>query len=159
MTGEFYVTAKWKWFYGFFAIISAVGLFLSLYWITSIRGLPTFRDYLQFLWVFLFFYHVINNCYACFQVIRTNPNGIYFRAFGYNVDAEWKDIKRIERRGVFECLIINKRKRTVNIWFPGIFLGESEVIIPVSQFDKKWRDSELGQQIKQYVPHLFQQSR
>jgi len=156
MTGEFYVTAKWKLIYGFFAIVSAVGLFLSLYGIISIRGLFTFREYLLFPEALLFFYYMINNCYKYFQVIRTNSNAIYFRDFGYRVTAEWKDIRQIERRGVLECLFINKRKRMVNVWFPGILLGQSEVVIPISKFDKNWRDSELGQQIKQYAPHLFQ---
>jgi len=32
------------------------------------------------------------------------------------------------------------------------------VFIPVSCFSNNWRDSELGQQIKQYAPHLFDKS-
>jgi hypothetical protein len=33
------------------------------------------------------------------------------------------------------------------------------VFIPLSPFDKNWRDSELGQQIKQYAPHLFEKEK
>lgn len=34
--------------------------------------------------------------------------------------------------------------------------GFSQIVfIPVSCFSNNWRDSELGQQIKQYAPHLF----
>lgn len=32
----------------------------------------------------------------------------------------------------------------------------SKRFIPLSAFSENWRDSELGQQIKQYAPHLFQ---
>ena len=40
------------------------------------------------------------------------------------------------------------------------FWGVSQrVFIPLSCFADNWRDSELGQQIKQYAPHLFKKEK
>ena len=33
------------------------------------------------------------------------------------------------------------------------------IAIPLSCFSNNWRDSELGQQIKQYAPHLFEKEK
>jgi hypothetical protein len=83
-------------------------------------------------------------------------------AFG----TKWKNIEKISSGWYFpikpEGLIVDKSSiRTTKMAigtvkrFP-LWIFSRKVFIPLSCFSNNWRDSELGQQIKQYAPHLFE---
>ena len=93
--------------------------------------------------------------------IILTENEITFCRLGLEFKTRWGNIEAI---GVFlfqEGLYIDKSKIKIMKWFLGTIetymgLGQ-EVFIPLSFYSTHWRDSELGQQIKQYAPHLFEQ--
>ncbi|MEW6031091.1 MAG: hypothetical protein ACOYZ8_14430 [Chloroflexota bacterium] len=119
----------------------------------------TFQRHFVFpLTIFVFLIEAIRFAFEFFQVIVINPIEITYRASGYTVSVHWKDVTRIGQRSIlkYDCLFVDKSTEGVKIWLPGTLWGEAEAFIPLSHFEKNWRDSELGQQIKQYAPHLFQ---
>lgn len=143
----------------FFAILCFGCFGVEIFRIFDIVNSSEFQRYFFLpLSAFVFFIGAIRNIFEYLQVIRINANDLYYRAFGYSVSVHWKNIKKIVQRGMlkYDCLIVDKSTEGVKIWFPGELWGTSETPIPISSFDKNWRDSDLGRQIKQYAPHLFQ---
>jgi hypothetical protein len=88
------------------------------------------------------------------QKIVVSRKGIEYHVGWSRVEASWKDIEKIALRWDLlprtEGLLIPKTDKSP------LFL--SKLFIPLSLFADNWRDSELGGQIKQYVPHLFEPS-
>ena len=78
----------------------------------------------------------------------------------FRIIVGWNGFKRICRFGFIEGLFITDHY-FLNVTHP--FLPDWETysnfatyfFIPLSIFINNWRNSELGQQIKQYAPHLF----
>ncbi len=97
--------------------------------------------------------------------ITISVDGIEYRLglkrMCFRLKIGWNGFRRIGRFGFTEGLFIN------NHYFLRLthsFLPDWETysnfatyfFIPLSIFSENWCDSELGQQIKQYAPHLFQ---
>jgi len=94
-----------------------------------------------------------------------SESGIIIYSFGFTFWTRWKYVEKISRRfygfSVQEGLTLNKQMIRLNKigigympmpWqFPPV-----KPFIPLSYYIDNWRDSELGQQIKQYAPHLFE---
>ncbi len=72
---------------------------------------------------------------------------ITYKSHGPRLVANWNDILRI---GSKDRLFVHME----GLYIPG--KSNSNDFIPLSYFSNNWRDSELGQQIKQHAPHLFQ---
>lgn len=96
--------------------------------------------------------------------ITVSPDGIEHSQLFRHFKVEWDGIARIGKRWFSEGLIIRSGylvtlKNTIPsnikaISTPFLFYD----FISLSSFAENWRDSELGQQIKHYVPHLFESS-
>jgi hypothetical protein len=83
------------------------------------------------------------------------------------VEAKWEDVEAISLHWFHgfrnECLVVDNSKARIRKWkfparyppSPGGFFPQ-KTIFPLTCFSENWRDSELGQQIKQHAPHLFQ---
>jgi len=88
---------------------------------------------------------------------------IEYKSFGYILCSNWANTKQIASIGTLGLIngiyiipdSINKWVKLPIKWLVNIN-SRGEYFIPLSTFDDNWRDSELGQQIKQYAPHLFQ---
>lgn len=94
-----------------------------------------------------------------------SPSGITLQSIGLQISVKWNDINRIGRVSnfpwqSFEALFAQKEKVSAingkgkQVHPPPLF---NEVSIKLSRYSENWRDSELGQQIKQYAPHLFEE--
>jgi hypothetical protein len=101
--------------------------------------------------------------------IIVSEKGIEYYAPGVIFETGWKSIERISKywRGGFrhDCLVIDNSQIRMKKWsffggrnlpMPFEFVPK-KTLIPLSGFSENWRDSELGQQIKQYAPYLFEQ--
>jgi len=160
MENQFHVTSKWMWVYGVFAGICLAG-FLAMFIAIFDKEATETQRICSFPFTSLgYLYFALQSIYGYYQTITMDPNKIYFRTFGLNVEINWHKIKRI---GIYknffwryEGLYLGKSDGNVTVWFPGARFANSEVFIPLSIFAENWRDSELGQQIKQRAPHLFQ---
>ena len=98
--------------------------------------------------------------------ITISDQGINYEGPDATFATQWDGIERISSGWHFssrtERIIVDKSLIQVIKYpprriqrFP--FWGVSQtVFIRLSYFADNWRDSELGQQIKQYAPHLFQ---
>jgi hypothetical protein len=100
--------------------------------------------------VIIWFFYVVRHNYISGQSITVSSNGIfYYRRPFLKIQVGWDGFQKI---GTF-------------LFREGLFIKESYLIangkslfitfVPLSIFAKNWRDSDLGQQIRQYAPHLF----
>ena len=98
------------------------------------------------------------------EAICISDKTIEYRRLGSAFEVYWNDIEKISRNLYFyiqDCLIIDKAdiRITESSMFGYPFhynlFDFQKVFIPLSCFSENWRESELGQQIKQYAPHLF----
>jgi hypothetical protein len=75
------------------------------------------------------------------------------------VTVKWNDAQRIDTYQYTnwpqDCICAPRNKAVIKGWQSFCGYGK-EVRIPLEDFSRNWRDTELGQQIKQYAPHLFQ---
>jgi hypothetical protein len=94
---------------------------------------------------------------------------ITYTTSGITIQAYWSDVEEIKKMFIYvfgsrqDCLVIDQSKiKIISTDLRGQFLlplsagrNLQQAIIPLSHFAENWRDSDLGQQIKQYAPHLF----
>jgi hypothetical protein len=109
---------------------------------------------------------ILLTIYKNFQEhIVVSEKGIEYSRPGLILGAKWEGISKVAtywQQGFRqECLLIDNSQVRIKKWSLGSISGPFEffprnTIIPLSCFSENWRDSELGQQIKQYAPHLFQ---
>jgi hypothetical protein len=97
--------------------------------------------------------------------VVVSEKGIEYSRPGLILEAKWEGVSKVAtywHQGFRqECLLIDNSQVRIKKWSLGSIPGPFEfvprnTIIPLSCFSDNWRDSELGQQIKQYAPHLFQ---
>ena len=105
--------------------------------------------------LFISFYKVAN------EHIIVSENGIEYHSPGTVVEANWKGIEKIAYRWHdylrVECLVVDAANFKIKNWssFERNFPAFSSTNFPLSCFAENWRESELGEQIRQYAPHLF----
>lgn len=99
--------------------------------------------------------------YSAFQIrLVISPEGIEYHQVGYNVRTTWNNLARIEKiragRIMVDGLTLYEPALYVDKWLSGIkYIQTRGQVIPLSLFKHDWLDSELGQDIKKYAPHLF----
>jgi hypothetical protein len=99
--------------------------------------------------------------YSAIQIrLVISPNGIEYYQVGYGVRTSWDNVARIGEipAGLImaEGLILYEPALFVGKLFSGVkYIQTRGQVIPLSLFKRDWVDSELGQQIKRYAPHLF----
>lgn len=94
------------------------------------------------------------------------PEAIEYTAPGYSIRATWDDVDHIWShwyatwrswywKPYVENLILRRSELRANRWVATLvrFSG-SDRIIPVGRFAWDWRNSELGENIRHYAPHL-----
>jgi hypothetical protein len=99
--------------------------------------------------------------------IELSVNGIEYHRFGLTFNVKWENIEEINTYWQIpfrqEGLYIDPDLIRITQWSLGSYKAHSgwsrKSFIPLSIFSENWRDSELGQQIKQYAPHLFESTK
>jgi hypothetical protein len=108
---------------------------------------------LSFILFVLALYYII---YAYTAKIVISPTHFTFQAPAQRISIPWQDVESIKRTrflGVrFEALFAPKDKATIK----GFPVSGKAVSINLFNFSDSWRESELGQQIKEYAPHLVE---
>jgi hypothetical protein len=97
--------------------------------------------------------------------IVVSQKGIIWHSTGFTLWASWEDVQKISYRvygfSLQEGLAVRKLSVQINNRGVGYLPTPWQIppfkpFIPLSCFLDHWRDSELGDEIKQYAPHLFQ---
>ena len=98
------------------------------------------------------------------QRIVVSENGVEYYGVGFAIEANWKNVKKVgydwisgdEGLYIDKSLIVTKTRYFNFKPYKGF---RDTFVVPISRFAENWRDSELGQQIKQYAPHLFEKEK
>jgi len=99
--------------------------------------------------------------YSAIQIrLVISPEGIEYYQVGYSVRTTWNNLARIGEipagRIMVEGLILYEPALFVDTWLSGVkYIQTRGQLIPLSLFKRDWLNSELGQDIKKYAPHLF----
>lgn len=99
--------------------------------------------------------------YSSVQIrLIVSPEGIEYYQVGYSVCTTWNNLAKIGEipagRIMVEGLILHEQALFVDKWLAGVkYIQTRGKVIPLSLFQRDWRNSELGQEIKKYGPHLF----
>ena len=96
------------------------------------------------------------------KVVRiiTSPAGIGLYSPGFELHTDWANLEKISSHAVllgmrkYDCLLLRQPGTHKNTWWMSPLTSQGKIEIPLSMH-KDWRESELGQEIKKYAPHLF----
>jgi len=112
-------------------------------------------DMFPWLSLMLFVCAAINIVVGYTEKLVVSPDGISLEQAGFSLFVKWEDMDRIAFHrflGVSYEGIFTPREKVI---FKGFWSYGKEVPINLFRYGDDWRNSELGQQIKQYAPHLF----
>ena len=141
------LSRNWKIFY----------VFTGLFWLVcSIQSLTNYfswslRDGLRFTGE-----SVLAVLYFCslFDNLAIDKEGFKYRSFGITYSGKWSDAQTITERRIFlfdwtrlEGFYIEKKKLSSG----DRWILAKDIFVPLSQFSLNWRDSNLGQQVKEYL--------
>jgi hypothetical protein len=156
MNKTYYLTTKWKIIYfSLSAIYHVVVIGISSY----------FVQLFAIAYIVMGLISLIFSVYGLNKVrIILNPQGIeYHVPFVFVYEVTWGVIQEIGFYGFRECLFIDKNLVKVNYSKGEIYatyMGFGDfAFIPLNAFSNSWRNSELGQQIQQYAPNLFEKEK
>ena len=162
LMNSYYLTKRSKYIYSVFSLLvlsALIGFFLYIF-----PNLFCFQIYLLGL-ALLGIHNLIQTILN--EHVIVSEKGIEYYAPGVIFETDWKSVEQISkywRKGFrHDCLVIDNSRVRMKKW--SFFSGRNlptpvefvprKTLIPLSGFSDNWRDSELGQQIKQYAPHLF----
>ena len=160
MMEKFYVTSRYKFLYSLIGVLSFLPFLVVMYWI---RRVPVFN-------VFIFISILIAGIRYVYWIRKENISvsdmGIMYDTPGMILEIKWENVKKISRCWRFmirqDCLVVDQSNINIKNWaiyansYPSVLENYPQnIAIPLSCFSNNWRVSEIGQQIKQYAPHLF----
>ena len=99
--------------------------------------------------------------YSAVQIrLVISPEGIEYYQVGYSVRTSWNNVARIGEipagRIMAEGLILHEPALFVDKLFSGVkYIQTRGQVIPLSLFKRDWIDSDVGQAIRKYAPHLL----
>ena len=161
---SYYLTRHSRSFFIGFSILGIViGIGLFLY-IARVPFLQVYALGLGLFAIYASLKKILN------EHLVVSEKGIEYYSPWLIMEAKWEKIEKISTNWHnclrVESLLIDNSQIRIKKWtFPD--RGPStplekfphKTIIPISCFADNWRDSELGQQIKQYAPHLFEKEK
>ena len=158
---KFFLSTRYKFLYSLTGALSFTPILFVMYWIWQVPIINVFIFLIFFLAGMRFVYWINK------ENIYVSEAGIIYDTPGMILEVKWQDIEKISHCWRFytrqECLVVDQSKAKIKEW--AILYSNSyshpfenyfqNIAIPLTSFSEHWRDSELGQQIKQYAPHLF----
>ena len=160
---KYYLTSRFKLLHtaSGFALSVLIALLLHSLWNLPIVNL--------FLLILLGFTIISAIYWIRKENIAISEEGIEYQGPDVAFKTKWEHIEKISSGSYFpikiEGMIVDKSSIKVAKMafgtikrFPSWGFSQ-RVFIPLSCFSEDWRDSELGQQIKQYAPHLFEKEK
>ena len=150
----------------FLAGISALPVLLAI----AIFGFLFLSEFNQgwviSLFIFAIVIEIFHSVWMVFSVyLLIWEDGIKYNLYNRAMTARWTEIEGVSRTAKTENLIVNKPPYNKAKMPFSLFSSNAlkkmtkKSYIPLSWFADNWRDSELGQQIKQYAPHLFEKEK
>lgn len=147
----YYLTTRFK-------ILSAIAPTLVLLFFFTITQSNTFCFGIISIYTLFF---AIKNILS--EHIILSSSGIEYHRVGLTFHTKWESLREvnlhwftpIEQEGIF----VDPDLIRITEWWIGSYeygVWRQKAFIPLSKFSDNWRDSELGQQIKRYAPHLFE---
>ena len=161
---SYYLTSRSKYIYlvvSLLALVATIGPFLYF--------IPVLCFRIYFLGLGLFGIYVTLKRIRSEHII-VSDHGIEYHTPWMIVETKWESIEKVSffwHNGYrYECLLVDNSQTRIRKWsfperYPPAPFREMtrKTIFPLSCFANNWRDSELGQQIKQYAPHLFEKEK
>jgi hypothetical protein len=141
---------------------SALSLVITVF-VFQFRKIPIFNLFLLALLGFT----ILSTIYWIRKEnISVSEYGIEYEGPDFAFGTKWENIESISTGWYFPVKIegvtadkslirVTKMAFGVTKRFP-VWGFSQTVFIPLACFSDNWRDSELGQEIKQYAPHLFE---
>lgn len=156
---KYYLTDHYKIIFGsmwLFPLIVVIPLFILFY----LFAMPIrFWALMSVLAILSSVVGAIRMAYS--EYIILSESGLTYHTFAFSIMANWGNMETItsgkwwffKQEGLISVnpKMESEASLAVNI-AKG---GDIKRFIPISCFSDNWRESELGQQIKQYAPHLF----
>jgi hypothetical protein len=99
------------------------------------------------------------------EKLIVSENGVRYNSAYFSIDAKWADVVSISKRNWWffklDSLIVEEPEIKMKSLSSSLLVSllrarTSKRSIPLGCFSDNWSDSELGQQLKQYAPYLFQ---
>lgn len=158
---KYYLTNHFKIIFGgiwLLPLVIVIPLCIVIYFI----AMPTkFWALMSILGVFSSIAGAIRMAYS--EYIILSENDITYHTFAFSIKANWVNVETIilgkwwffKQEGIMSVNTTAKMKSESSLAFNAAKNGDIKRFIPLSCFAENWRESELGQQIKQYAPHLF----
>jgi hypothetical protein len=161
---KYYLTPRYKLLYSYIGVLSFLPFLVLLYWI---RRVPVFN-------VFLLIIILVTGLRYVYWIRKENISisalGIVYDTPGLILETDWANIQKISRCWRFlirqDCLVVDQSNIKIKHWaiyansYPSVLKNYPQNIAnPLSCFSSNWRVSNLGQQIKQYAPHLIEKEK
>ncbi len=167
MRTEYQLSNQTNQFYKFLSTIYALILFLQIiFLIIEILsgGAESYINYFARTLGVVLFLTLLWQALSCLYNERLfiSDNGIEYYTFGLQISAPWNEVKELAFYGLprgkkVGILVDTKYKKARWFWY--LLNVQNKAIINLTNFSDNWHDSELGQQIKQYAPHLFEKEK
>jgi hypothetical protein len=161
---KYYITSKYKLLYSLIGLLELIPNIALLF---LIRQIP----FINIIYLLLIGYVIVRVFYRIKdETITISDTGIEYNTPGTILEINWENIYKISycwRRLIKqECLVIDQSYVKIERWavdpnsYPTLVENhQKNIAIPLSCFSDGWRNSELGQQIKQYAPRLFEKEK
>lgn len=158
---NYYLTNRFKYFFIGFSMLQII-IFISLFlYITPIRCIQVYVLAIGLFGIYTTLKKIQN------EHLVVSEKGVEYYSPWLILESKWESIEKISyywHNGLrVESLLIDNSQIRVKKWsFPDrgpltpLEGFPRKTIIPLSCYADNWRNSELGQQIKQNAPHLFQ---
>jgi hypothetical protein len=111
-------------------------------------------------------------CLAIYNQLTVTDEGLDFRRIGYRIRTTWGNIERMTYAqfgyAQGDILVLREpqvsvHKRLAVLWNEGRLLERNKEFAPLGKtiplflLDPKWRTGKLGQEVRCYAPHLFEE--
>ena len=157
------LSTTWKFFYGIYALVGIAGAYNFLRQLLTIGDKTTTSSLIILcIEIFVFVYVAVSGGYSILKAqIRFSSETVDYKTFLIVFSTKWSDISKLEvKKNRFNQEGIYIKSQAAKGWpVIGKHPDGLDVFIPVFMFVKSWRDSDLGQQIKQHAPHLFEKEK
>jgi hypothetical protein len=161
---KFYLSPRYEVLYSLIGMLSSLPSLVAMYWIWRVQVFNAFLFIIILLVEIRFIYWIKR------ESISASDTGIVYDTPGMILEVKWEDIQKISHCWRFlikqECFVVDQSRARIKEWaiyantYPHPFENYFQnIAIPLTSFSENLRVSELGWQIKQYAPHLFEKEK